>query len=406
MRLVGPLTWLAQRQAQAAVARLRCGRLSLALPDGTLVHGGLPDATLRGTLRVNRRRLFRRVALSGRMALGDAYVDGDWDADDLEAVLEIGVRNGAASGGRLWARLAGLFARRRPRNDRARARRHIQAHYDLGNDFFALWLDPTLTYSSAQFARDDEDLETAQRRKLARMADLADLRPGQHVLEIGCGWGSFALHAAAERGCRVTALTLSAAQREEAQRRVRAQGLADRVEIRLEDWRDVRGRFDRIVSIEMLEAIGERLWPTWFERLDALLVPGGRAALQVICHPDPGFEAYARSTDWIERRVFPGCLLGNRSAFARLLEQRTRLRVTQAYDLAPDYALTLTRWRRTFLARRAEVRALGLSERFVRTWDYYLAVCAATFRARALEDWQLVLARPGEAPDAREASPA
>ncbi len=375
----------------------RLGHLTLVLPDGARLEAGPADGSPRGTISIHDERFFRKVALRGRLGLGDAYVDGDWSADDLPAVLELGVRNRSAARLPWLARLRARFGERRPVNDRPGSRRHIRAHYDLGNEFFALWLDPTLTYSAAMFAAPDEDLETAQLRKLETLARKAGVRAGDRVLEIGCGWGSFAIHAATTRGCRVTALTLSEAQHRVATERVRAAGVADLVEVRLQDWRDTAGSFDRIVSIEMFEAVGRRFWAPWFQAIDRLLAPGGVAAFQAICHPDRGFEAYARHRDWIERRIFPGSLLGCLRVFTDVLARDTALRIHAVEDVGLDYAETLRRWRTRFLERVDAVRALGFDERFVRTWEYYLAVCEGAFRARHLSDLQIVLCREGDA---------
>ena len=387
--------WLERRVVGALAARF-AERISLVLPDGTRADAG-PDARpVAATVRVHDDAFFRKLARRGRMGLGESYVDGDWDADDLVRVLEAGARGEAAARPGLLGRLRERLAPRRPENDRDGARRHIHAHYDLGNAFFALWLDPTMTYSSAMFEADDEPLETAQRRKLEAMAAKADLRPGQHVLEIGCGWGAFAVHVARTRGCRVTALTISAAQREVAAARVREAGLEHLVDVRLEDWRDVTGTYDRIVSIEMFEAVGRRWWDAWFEALDRLLAPGGRVALQLIAWNAPDFEGYARRRDWIETYVFPGSLLGHRATFDRILAARTRLAIVAEEDLARSYARTLRAWRGRFLARWPEVARLGFDDRFRRTWEYYLAVCEAAFLAHRVSDLQLVLARPGD----------
>jgi cyclopropane-fatty-acyl-phospholipid synthase len=245
------------------------------------------------------------------------------------------------------------------------------------------------------FARPDEDLESAQVRKLERIAVKACIGPGDHVLEIGSGWGSFAIHAARTRGCRVTTLTISEAQHRAALDRVRAAGVADRVEVRLADWRDLSGTFDRVVSIEMFEALGRRGWADWFRTVDRVLAPDGIAVAQWIVHPDQGFDAYAARTDWIERYVFPGTLLASTAEVARILGRETRLRVFDVEDIGLHYARTLARWRERFLARRAEVEALGFDGRFVRRWDYYLSVCEAAFRGRRLTDQQVVLTREG-----------
>jgi cyclopropane-fatty-acyl-phospholipid synthase len=379
----------------AALSSWREGHLTVLLPDGSRAEAGEPGAAPRAVLSVRRDAFFRKVALHGRLGLGESFEDGDWEADDLPAVLELGVRNAAAAKPPLLARATRWLAPRRRRNDRAGARANIRAHYDLGNEFYRLWLDDSMTYSAALFAAPDETLEAAQERKLEAVASQAGIGPGDRVLEIGCGWGSFAIHAARTRGCRVTALTISEAQHRVACERVRAAGLEGRVEVRLEDWRDLRGEFDRVVSIEMLEAVGRRDWPRFFETVDRVLAPRGAAVVQAIAHPDQGFDAYAARTDWIERYIFPGSLLASLGETARILARRTRLRIVAARDIAPHYARTLVRWRERFLAREGEARALGFDDRFVRRWTYYLAVCEAAFRARRLLDYQLVLARDG-----------
>ncbi len=379
------------------LAAWREGHLTLLLPDGHRLEAGPPEGTPRGTLSIHDERFFRKVALGGRLGLGDAYVDGDWSADDLAAVLELGVRNRSASRLPWLARLRSRLGERRPDNDRPGSRRNVRAHYDLGNEFFALWLDPTMTYSAAMFAGPDEALEVAQRRKLETLARKAGVREGDRVLEIGCGWGSFAIHAAETRGCRVTALTISEAQHRVATERVRAAGLRDLVEVRLEDWRDAVGSYDRIVSIEMFEAVGRRWWAVQWKITGGEVAPGGVVAFQAICHPDRGFAAYARRRDWIEKRIFPGSLLGCLREFTDVLARDTSLRIHHVEDVGLDYAVTLRRWREAFTARLDDVKALGFDDRFVRTWEYYLAVCEGAFRARHLSDLQIVLAREGDA---------
>jgi len=389
------VTRLARRKVLDALDGWTGAPLTVVLPDGTRREVGVGDRATAPTLTVRDPAFFRKVALHGRLGLGEAYVDGDWEADDLEAVLAAGLGARAVARRPLLERVQAFFAPRRLVNDRAGSRRNIHAHYDLGNAFYALWLDPTLTYSAAMFAAPDDDLEVAQRRKIAAMAAKACVRAGDRVLEIGCGWGAFALHAAGDLGAHVTGLTISAAQHEVATARVRAAGLADRVDVRLEDWRDTRGTFDAIVSVEMFEAVGRGWWRPWFEAVDRLLAPEGVASVQVICHPDAGFARYASRTDWIERYIFPGSLLGSLGAFHALLARHTRLRIVGVEDLAPSYALTLRRWRERFVAQLPFVRALGFDERFVRTWTYYLAVCEAAFRTGHLHDFQLQLAREG-----------
>lgn len=397
--------WL-RRRVLAPLPAHRGVPFDVVLPEGTRLRAG-PDA--RGpvpALFVRDDAFFRRVALRGRLGLGEAYEAGLWDADDLEGVLAAGLTGGAVRRRPVLDAAAALLAPRRRRNDRAGARRNIEAHYDLGNDFYALWLDPSMCYSSAMFAAPDEDLEAAQRRKLDVMADKAGIRAGDRVLEVGCGWGAFAVRAALEREARVTALTLSPSQHAAARERAAQAGVADRVDMRLLDWRDASGVYDAVVSIEMLEAVGRRDWAAWFQALDARLAPHGRAAVQVICHPDQGFSRYAARTDWIERYVFPGSLLGSLAEFTRILGRETTLRVVDVEDLAPSYAITLRRWLAAFRAQTPALRALGLAEPFLRRWTYYLAVCAAAFATGHLLNLQLVLARPGSRRALRPAAPA
>jgi cyclopropane-fatty-acyl-phospholipid synthase len=288
------------------------------------------------------------------------------------------------------------FAEARPRINRRTgilaARRNIAAHYDLGNDLFALFLDETMTYSCALFDHDDESLEDAQRRKLRRVCTELGLGPNDHVLEIGCGWGSFALTAAGEFGARVTAVTISREQAELARQRFAAAGLTDRVSVVERDFRELEGSFTKIASIEMLEAVGEKLWEPFFATCDRLLAPGGRACIQTILVPDERLARYRSSPDWIERHIFPGCLIPSRAAIGRALEP-TRLRVVADSEIGQHYGETLRRWRERFHENLGAVRALGYDGRFVRTWDFYLASCEALFRTEMMRDAQLVLAR-------------
>jgi cyclopropane-fatty-acyl-phospholipid synthase len=310
-------------------------------------------------------------------------------------LLELLYRNAEAAVER-HPRLARVMkARPRPnrRQGLLRARRNIEYHYDLGNDLFRLMLDETMTYSCAIFDRPDEPLAEAQRRKLRRVCEKLALGPDDHVLEIGCGWGSFALTAAGEYGARVTGLTLSPAQAELARERVRAAGLDDRIRIVEEDYRVHQGSYTKLASIEMIEAIGEKQFPVFFSACDRLLARGGRACIQTILIPGHRWQRYRRSPDWIERYVFPGCLVPSLTALKQAMTEASRLTVEHLEEIGLHYAETLRRWRATFLERLPEVRALGYDDHFVRTWDFYLASCEAGFRTRALRDAQIVLAR-------------
>jgi cyclopropane-fatty-acyl-phospholipid synthase len=278
------------------------------------------------------------------------------------------------------------------RNTPVGARANIARHYDLSNDLFAAFLDETMTYSCAVFEPGDS-LADAQRRKYDAMCDLAGVGEHDHVLEIGTGWGGMAMHAAATRGCRVTSITISREQKQLAEQRVRAAGLERRVEILLCDYRQLYGRFDKIVSIEMFEAVGEEYWPEYFAVCDRLLAPGGRMALQTITMPDARYRASRRSYTWVHKYIFPGGLIPSERAIARALERGSRLRVSSATEIGHHYPATLRAWRERFLARYEEVRGLGFDETFRRTWEFYLAYCEAGFRHGAIGDVQLVLER-------------
>ncbi|HEX6788683.1 MAG TPA: cyclopropane-fatty-acyl-phospholipid synthase family protein [Gaiellaceae bacterium] len=374
---------------ERALASLEGGTLEVGLPDGSVRRFGT-GAPVR--LDIESRTFFRRIATRGKLGLGESYTAGEWSSDDLVGLFELLLRNAAAASER-HARVRRLLELR-PRLDRrngfARARRNIAYHYDLGNELFALMLDETMTYSCAVFEHDRQSLADAQRAKYERLCNALKLGPGDHVLEIGCGWGGFAEHAAATRGCRVTGLTISQEQARYA--RARTAGLP--VEIREEDYRLVQGTFSKVVSIEMLEAIGADQFTTYFETIDRVLEPGGAAAVQTILVPEQRWDRYRRSPDWIERYVFPGCLIPSLESLARAAKT-TRLAIYGVEEIGEHYAETLRQWRARFHAKIDDVRMLGYDTRFERTWDFYLAFCEAAFRVRALRDAQLLLARSG-----------
>ena len=347
-----------------------------------------------GEIHVHDEAAARRLLLGGDMGAGEAYMDGLWSSPDLPALLRLAARNREAlrladGWWQLPLRAQKTLAHRRRRNTVRQAKRNIAAHYDLGNEFFELFLDETLTYSSAVFATPDQTLADAQRHKYARMAERAGLARGQHVLEIGTGWGGFALYAAGQLGCRVTTITVSPAQHRLATQRVRDAGLSHLVDVELRDYRDIAGRYDAIVSIEMLEAVGADYFATFFEACDRALVPGGRLSLQSIVFPDVAYEPQRRSANWIQTHIFPGGLLPSLAAIERSLHG-TRLLIRAVDDIAPHYVRTLQAWRASFLAQRDAVRALGFDERFVRTWDFYLAISEAGFATGLTQDLQIV----------------
>lgn len=405
--VAAPSSWFDRRVA--AVARRRLldglrtwphGRLTVVLPDGSTTRLGRPDAEPHATVSIARERFFRRVLCHGDLGAGDAYVDGDWDADDLALVAELALRNQhdapLDSPLAAWLNLAETWRHRRRRNTAAGSRRNIHAHYDLGNDFFACFLDPTMAYSSAWFETADASLEQAQREKIRRWGERLRPRPGDHVLEIGSGWGALAIHLAATYGCRVTSLTVSAEQQALATARVAAAGVSHLVDIQFRDYREVEGRYAHVVSVEMVEAVGQEYWPAFFRAIDRVLAPGGTVGLQAITIPDARFDAYARRADWIQKHIFPGGLLPCLREVCAVTATHTRLAVVGVEDRPLDYARTLRAWRRRFRAAEPEVRALGFDTRFVRTWEYYLASCEAAFRTRNLGLLHLTLARVGE----------
>jgi cyclopropane-fatty-acyl-phospholipid synthase len=388
-RLVPPTGGLLRRAAIHQLrARWRGGRLELVLPSGELVRLG-GDGPADARAHIHDDRLFLRLVLRGEMGAGEAFVAGEWSSDDVVAVIRTFLRGTGAEGlesplTRL-ARLPELSRHRRAANTYAGSARNIHAHYDLGNRFYRLFLDAeTLAYSCAIYPA--SSLAEAQQRKLERLCDWLALSPRDHLLEIGCGWGGMAIHAARTRGCRVTAITISREQHELASARVAAAGLADRVRVELRDYRDVAGRFDKIVSIEMLEAVGFEYLPAFFATCARALAPGGRLALQTITMPDARFEAYRRNVDWMQTYIFPGSCIPSLAA----IRAASDLPLVRSDDIGLSYAPTLRAWRERFLAALPEVRRLGFDQPFVRTWLLYLAFSEAAFAERTLGDHQLL----------------
>ena len=375
------------------LAQLESGSLDVTLPDGTRRTFGSGKPV---SLEIHDRALFRRLATRGKVGFGESYTAGDWDTDDLVGLFELLLRNSEAAAARNGIVRRLVEARPRPnrRNGLLRARHNISYHYDLGNDLFDLMLDETMTYSCGIFDRPDATLADAQRAKLQRVCDKLQLGPADHVLEIGCGWGGFALYAAATTGCRVTGLTISAEQAKLARERVVNEGLRDRIEIVEQDYREHDGRYTKVASIEMLEAIGEKQFGTYFATIDRVLERGGIACVQTILIPDDRWERYRKTPDWIEQYIFPGCLIPSLTALTRAATASSRLTMLDVDEIGPHYAETLRRWRENIHERIDDVRALGYDRTFERTWDFYLAFCEAGFRLRALRDVQLTLSRP------------
>lgn len=346
------------------------------------------------------------VAFGGSVGAGESYMEGSWRCDDLTGLMRLLLRNRRIADGlegglaRLSAPLRGLLHQVR-RNSRAGSRRNIAAHYDLGNDFYRLWLDETLMYSCALFERPGTTLGEASTAKLERICHKLDLRPDDQVLEIGTGWGGFALHAASRYGCRVTTVTLSRQQLELARERIQSAGLADRVEVRLADYRDLDGQFDKLVSIEMVEAVGADHLETYFRQCGRLLKPGGAMLLQAITIADRYYATALREVDFIQKHIFPGGFLPSVTALTGAMTAASDLRTVHLEDIGPHYAETLARWRSNFFAHLDRVRAQGFDDRFIRMWEFYLCYCEAGFRERHLGTVQMLLVKPqwrGEVP--------
>jgi cyclopropane-fatty-acyl-phospholipid synthase len=365
------------------------GRLTLLTPDNAVHKFGDPNGELQATIALRHKRLARRLLLGGSVGFAEAYMDGDCDSPDLVALIRLALANDRSMGvaddeGVLTHRLIDRLRHLLNPNTRRGSRRNIAYHYDLGNEFYARWLDRGMTYSSAIFDERTETLEAAQDAKYRKVIEFLELEPGQNLLEIGCGWGGFAELAAGQHGCRVTGLTLSRQQHQFATERLAAAGLGERTEIRLQDYRDVTGAFDRIASIEMLEAVGEVHWPIYFSRLRERLKPGGIAVLQVITIADHRFAAYRRSADFIQRYIFPGGMLPSPTVM-REMSAQAGLRLVEGPRFADSYARTLGLWQERFQSSWPAIAALGFDRRFKRMWEYYLAYCEAGFRTGALD---------------------
>lgn len=393
--LTGREPW-AQRVIQRLFGRWRFGNLTVVLPRGQRLEFTGQESGPHAELEIRNFRFLRKVLLRGDIGFAEAYLDGDWDSPGLVALLEAFLRNEAAwqeiSAGGWRSRLFSRLRHGLRRNTRAGSRRNISYHYDLGNDFYGLWLDDTWAYSSAVFAHPGQLLVDAQRNKFRLMLERLDLRPEHHLLEIGSGWGAFALQAAREYGCRVTSITLSQQQLAEARRRAQAEGLADRVEFRLMDYRDLTCQYDRIVSIEMYEAVGERYWPEFFASIQRSLKPGGIAAIQGITIDHAIFEDYRRNVDFIQAYIFPGGMLASPQVFERGAEA-AGLRIEAPLFYGAHYATTLQAWRRRFWQSREKIQQM-FDARFLRMWQYYLAYCEVGFRLARIDLMQVSLRKP------------
>ena len=381
-----------------ALRRMRYGRVIVNMPNGNTHRVGATEETAPSAqINVHDTRMFGRLLRAGNTGFAEAYMEGQWSTPDLAALLKILNKNMILYRKNIETVAFMKFFTRilhslRP-NSRRGAQRNIHAHYDLGNEFYRQWLDPSMTYSSALFDGRGRDLEDAQENKYKALAEQIGLGPTHHVLEIGCGWGGFAEYAARHIGCQVTGITISREQLAFGQNRIQTSGLSDKVDLKYCDYRDVDRQYDRVVSIEMFEAVGEKYWPVFFDKLSACLKPGGRAGLQIITIEDARFETYRKNTDFIQRYIFPGGMLPSPDKFKQAV-RAANLRLSDQRDFAKDYAETLARWRHQFLRAWPDIQAIGFDGRFKNMWEYYLAYCEAGFSTGSIEVSHFTLDRP------------
>ncbi|MBX3533554.1 MAG: class I SAM-dependent methyltransferase [Xanthobacteraceae bacterium] len=376
---------------------LKIGHLTIETPSGARVEGKGEIEGPRATLILHRWRTMRRLMFGGDVGFAEAYMDGDWSTPDLATLIELAALNETAlsevTAGRWFNRVLHRMRHLLRANTKSGSRRNIEAHYDLGNDFYKLWLDPSMTYSSALYADAKQSLEDAQDNKLARIMDLLALNGGERVLEIGCGWGRLAERITTERNAHVTGLTLSPSQLKGARERLAKAGAADKSDLRLQDYRDVTETFDRVVSIEMIEAVGEKYWPAYFGKIAQVLNAGGRAVLQVITIAEERFELYRRNADFIQRYVFPGGMLPSHGVMLEQIKQ-AGMKFISLENFGESYAHTLNEWNRRFQRAWPEIEAMGYSKKFKRTWEYYLAYCEGGFRSKAIDVGLYVMEKP------------
>ena len=379
------------------VGKLNSGRVDFILPDGRRFRAeGLKPGPV-AEVTINNPDVFARLVREGDLGFCDAYLDGWWTTPDLQAFMDfIHADNDDMYDGfpgmalvRAWEKARFWFQS----NTKRQALKNISYHYDLGNDFYSLWLDDTMTYSSALFNTSQESLEKAQIAKYASMVDQMGVKPGDHVLEIGCGWGGFAEYAAKERGLKVTGLTISKEQLEYAQKRIKSKGLSDKVNLKLQDYRDETGVYDGVASIEMFEAVGEKYWPVYFDKIKQCLKPGKQATLQIITIQDARWEVYRKSVDFIQKYIFPGGMLPSPSVLRKEVH-RAGLSVQHSIEFGKSYSQTLRRWFEVFNNKWDNINSLGFDDRFRRMWNFYLTSCAATFESGNCDVTQITLQKP------------
>ena len=383
---------------------IRHGSLTIMMPDGQTLHAGEDVSPHRASMQIKTPDFFQRAVLFGDIGFAESYLDGEWETDNLTALLKIFLLNveeiSVLSGSRRKYSLLNIlkFVNRISytlrKNSKTGSKRNISEHYDLSNDFFALFLDSSMTYSSAHFSREDELLEDAQKEKYDRLCRKLKLKPTDHLLEIGSGWGGFTVHAVKNYGCRVTTITISKEQYEYAKERFKREGVEDRADIRLQDYRDVTGEFDKIVSIEMLEAVGDAYLETYFRKCHEVLKKNGILAVQVITSPDSRYKEFKNGVDFIQKYIFPGSLLPSIAALNRAVNKSGTMHLHDLKEFGLSYARTLAVWKQRFNKNIEQVKMLGFDDRFIRKWNYYLSYCEAGFATRNTNVVQMVYARP------------
>ena len=379
--------------------KLRHGRLVCIEGAQRRVFGGPAETPLAATIEIRDPRFFRYVIFGGSLGAAEAYIQGFWGCDDLVALVRIFCRNadvllGIEGGAARILNLLRTAAHRMQRNTLSGSRRNIAAHYDLGNDFFSLFLDETLAYSCAIFPGRESSLHDASIAKFDRVCQTLELNEKDRVLEVGSGWGGFAIHAASRRGCHVTALTISRQQYEFTVKRVKEAGLGDRICVLQQDYRDHEGAYEKLVSVEMIEAVGYQYFDTYFAKCSGLLKPDGRMLLQAIVFPDQHYERYRRSVDFIQKYIFPGGCLPSIGEICRSIGRASDFRLSHLEDITPHYAETLAHWRQGFRSKIDQIRTLGFNDEFIRTWEFYFCYCEGGFRERAIGDVQILLTKP------------
>ena len=396
---------LPERIVLSLLKKFTQGGISLEYPDGHSLHFGEKDAPISAHIILNDAdEFFKRSTFYGNIGMGEAYTDGIWDTPDIAAVISWFALNMTALQGDKsdsstlpgvnLLKIVNWFRHLRRSNTIETSRRNIAEHYDLGNDFYSHWLDETMTYSSAKFTADTKNLAEAQTEKYDALCRKLQLTSADHVLEIGCGWGGFSHHAAKNYGCKVTAVTISEAQADYARKRIESAGLSHLVEIRIQDYRHITGTFDKIASIEMLEAVGHKFHESFFAKCNEVLSPHGLLGMQYITVPDSRYESLTKGVDWIQKVIFPGSLLLSVGRINEVLNKTGNLFCHHLEDLGSDYARTLNQWHATFNSKLDDIRPLGFDTPFIRTWNYYLKYCEAGFTTRNISVVQAIYTRP------------